>query len=139
MITTAEANYRVELKRIIRTAFGWVANDAPTDSFERQIRFIAKAAPLLVARGLSQTYENAKRAWEWGNNSGNREQLTRCEAECDRLRAAADQVMALFNVTVDYPGLYPSFRWEGHEYHSCDSVLRTVHKGNYLEVSEVKK
>lgn len=121
-----EAAYRVALKRICRIAGQIIANDAPTPELEQRVKDVTKYAPALTARHLERLYENAARAWERGNNSGNSAILNREEDNCDKIRETADRLMALWQIKVDYPGLYPSFQFDGGDYYSAESVLIAV-------------
>lgn len=127
-MTIGEATYRVQLKRILRKGLGTISDIAPTNLLEAQVKKLAVYAPQLVASSLEATYHEAARMWERGNNSGDARTLERCEKECDRLRDGADSVMTLLRIFVDYPGLYPSFRFQDADYHSCESVLRAYHR-----------
>lgn len=121
-----EAGYRVQMKRILRNAIGYVDNETPTEHLEKQVMALALSAPAVVARGLDRTFTDAARAWEKGTNSGNQAGMDEGNAECERLRDRAERVLALFDVKIDYPGLYPCFNWQGHDYHSTESLLQWI-------------
>lgn len=104
-----EDGYRSAMKRIVKTAVGIVDNHATTDWLEKRIKEIAKVAPAVVAEEISRTFGYAAKAWERGNNSGNSKTMGREEKRCDRLRDRAERLLALWNVKVTYPGLYPVF------------------------------
>jgi hypothetical protein len=132
----AEAQYRVVLKRILRAAGQIIDNNAPNADLESRLDAVVKYAPGIVSRGLHRMYEDAAKAWEHGNNSGNSGELSKGYADCDRYRAAADRVLNRWGVTVDYPGLYPSFNYKGHDYYTPESVLREVAEAMKAEVTK---
>lgn len=76
------------------------------------------------ATSVEYFFEKAAKTWELGNNSGHGATLTRCEAECEKLRDMGEALLAPFGITCDYPGLYPCFRWDGHDYHDVLGVVR---------------
>lgn len=125
-IEQTEAQYRVMLKRIISAARGPINPETPTPELEQVITEIIKVAPDVVARGLERKYEDAARAWVRGNNSGNSETLAVECAKCEQIRELPDRLLLAFDVTVDYPGLHPSFQWRGHWYYDTKSLLRYV-------------
>lgn len=118
--------YRVALKRIIRSGLGWADNKAGTDHLEEQVKFLAKAAPDLVAKGIAHWFIRGAKAWESGNNSGDNRYLEKMLGQCDLFRARAERVLALWGIEVDYPGLYPAFKWRGHWYHDTTSLMRWI-------------
>jgi hypothetical protein len=122
----ADAAYRVNLKRMLRKAGFRPNNDAQTDALESMVKALAQHAPGVIAQSMEARYNEAAKEWEAGNNSGDARILAESEAECERIHVAADRVMALFAVTVDYPGLYPSFNFGGYDYHDTLSLMRAV-------------
>lgn len=121
-----EAMYRAQLKRIIRAAAGRVDNEAPTLHLEHQIGHISACAPMVIARALDRLFVDAARHWERGNNSGSNEVMDREYAECDLRRRVAERILDAWNVTVDYPGLYPAFSWNGGDYYEVGSLLQAI-------------
>jgi hypothetical protein len=78
---------------------------------------------------INRDFERAAKVWERGNNSGcsaTSATYNRCDRLCDRYRERAEYALArLFpGIRVDYPGLYPSFEYEGNHYHTLESVER---------------
>jgi len=126
-MTQDDAQYRVTLKRIVRGATGIVDKEADNATLEAAVRRIAAVSPAIVARGLDRAFESAARAWTRGNNSGNNATLEVEKRNCDRYRRGAERVLALWGVTVAYPGLYPCFSWHARHYHcNCESLLRDI-------------
>jgi hypothetical protein len=80
-----------------------------------QAAFLAKKADRLFKRAVS--------AWTRGNNSGNSEILTRCEAQSDRYREQAEALLKPLGIVTDYPGLYPSFMVKGRAEYSALSAI----------------
>lgn len=62
-------------------------------------------------------FNQAARAWERGNNSGDNALLERGNRQCDHYRQQAEHKLAPFGITVDYPGLYPSFQVNGRHFY----------------------
>lgn len=120
------AGYRVALKRIIRAAIGVVVNEAPTRTLESQVRTAAALKPAIVARSLARLFETAAQAWTRGNNSGDNPTMKAAQLNCDLLRERAERVLKLWSVRVDYPGLYPSFEWNGEHYYDTERLLRDI-------------
>lgn len=117
------ALYRVRLKRIVRSAMGWVDNDLSTETLEASVKEIGGRCPNVVARSLDAVFESAAQAWIFGNNSGNSDTLRDYSDTCDRYRASAVAVLELFGIETDFPGLYPSFTVKGYAHHSTLSAL----------------
>jgi len=62
--------------------------------------------------------------WEDGNNSGNSETLAQKEKES---QAAYDKAETLIkevypSIEIDYPGLYPSYKLNGYNFYSLESL-----------------
>ena len=76
-----------------------------------------------IINHAAELFEQAAKAWEHGNNSGNPDTLAKYEAKCDSIRNVAEAILEPIGVTVDYPGLYPVYSYEGHEYYSADSLI----------------
>lgn len=121
-----EAGYRVALKRIIRAATGHCNNETSTSILEAKVFRIAKESPAIVARGADHWFRHAAWTWERGNNSGNNRIREECDALCENYRARAEKIMTLFDVQVDYPGLYPSFKVNGFDHHSALSAIKAA-------------
>jgi hypothetical protein len=118
-----KAGHRVIIKRTMRAIGLEVDNDA-SDEYLNQW---AKQNPRTIAQTLTRWFEKAARAWTRDNNSGKSEALAECEAECGRLRRQAESVLALWGVTADYPGLYPTFESGGHTHYS-EQLERCLHE-----------
>lgn len=129
-----EAGYRVAMQRIIRGAVGIVYKDAPTVELEAKIKELVKVAPAVVARGITQTFEDAARSWERGNNSGNSATMAAEDENCDRLRDRGERILKLWGVKTSYPGLYPGLypvftvpgKFNECEWHDVASLLRVL-------------
>src|SRR5438132_1213226 len=80
-----------------------------------QAKFLADKADALFNR--------AARAWEIGNNSGNSTALARGESRCEKLREEAEALLRPLGITVDYPGLYPSFTVRGFSEHTTLAAI----------------
>ncbi len=119
--------YQKHLVNIIIGATAIEYDQLPIAELEEKVRAVAKSAPAIVANYLDKVFHRAADAWTRGNNSGSSEIMTRCNAQCDRLREEAEQVLQLWGVKVDYPGLFPCFEWRGQHY-TCDCIglLRDV-------------
>ena len=76
-----------------------------------------------VAGQAEKLFEKAAKAWETGNNSGNTERMTIYEKRCEDYRKLAEDLLAPFGITCDYPGLHPSFKVNGFGHHSVMSAL----------------
>lgn len=71
-------------------------------------------------------FRRAAKAWEDGNNSGNNATLTRKEKECDDLRNKAEKLLIPYGITVDYPGLFPTYEYQGHSYYTAQSLCHWI-------------
>jgi len=76
-----------------------------------------------LVRDADALFDRAARAWTRGNNSGDSAILERCEKQCDALRRQAEKLLTPLGITVDYPGLYPSFTVGSYGYHSTESAV----------------
>lgn len=121
-----EAGYRVALKRIIRDIDSVVVNEDPTQTLENQVKLLATTAPAVVAHGVAHWFEAAAQAWIRGNNSGDNRTMEAAQLNCDNLRDRGERTLKLWSVSVDYPGLYPSFEWNGQHYYNTESLLRDI-------------
>jgi hypothetical protein len=122
-----EAQYRVLIKRILRSLGQQVDNDAKNQTLETMLFNVSHAVPVLVAKKIDSQWNEAAKAWEDGNNSGNCRILERKEIECDEIRNAAIRVMeTVFKVSVDFPGLYPSFMVNGFSEHSTLGAIKAA-------------
>jgi hypothetical protein len=68
-------------------------------------------------------FVRAAKAWERGNNSGDSGKLATCERLCGAYRDDAEQLLKPLGIVVDYPGLYPSFKVRGFDYHDTLSAV----------------
>ena len=76
-----------------------------------------------LADQADKLFERAAQAWVQGHNSGKNESLIRFENKCRELRRKAEVLLEPLGIEVDYPGLYPSFKVNGFEYHSTFSAV----------------
>jgi hypothetical protein len=83
-----------------------------------QAAFLAKKADRLFKRAVS--------AWTRGNNSGNSNTLTRCEAQADGYRHQAETLLTPLGIVTHYSGLYPSFEVKGHQEYSTLNAISTA-------------
>jgi uncharacterized protein YlaN (UPF0358 family) len=114
-------NYQKHLVNIIIGATAIEYDELPIADLEEKVKAVAKSAPAIVANYLDKLFHRAADAWSRGNNSGSAETMTRCDKQCDQLRREAEQVLQLWGVKVDYPGLYPCFEWNERHY-TCDLI-----------------
>lgn len=122
-----EAQYRVLLKRILRSSGQTVDNDAKNETLENMLFNVSHAVPKLIADKIDSQWNVAAKAWEDGNNSGNCDTLTRKETECDEIRAAAVRLMkTVFKADTDFPGLFPSFMVNGFSEHSTLGAIKAA-------------
>lgn len=68
-------------------------------------------------------FERAAKAWVHGNNSGDSGKLATGERLCEAYRQEAVEILAPLRIAVDYPGLYPSFKVGGFDYHDTLSAV----------------
>jgi hypothetical protein len=106
---------------IMQIAIGY----KPDTASSSQIKRMAKVAPALVAGYIDKLFHRAAKMWEWGQRND-----TSAEADrrCDDLRDRAETVLSLWQIEVDYPGLYPSFKLDGFSYYDVLTVLREAIK-----------
>jgi hypothetical protein len=78
---------------------------------------------LRIINDADSLFRRAAKAWERGNNSGDSAYMTRMEKQTDSCRARAEDKLAPFGITCDYPGLYPSFEVRGHSYNTTESAV----------------
>ena len=71
---------------------------------------VSETALEKVAFSVTVKFKLAAIAWENGSNSGNPATLERENRSCMRWREQAEKQLEPFGITVDYPGLYPTFR-----------------------------
>jgi hypothetical protein len=76
-----------------------------------------------LVREADRLFERAARAWERGNNSGDDHWMRHYCGQCDRYRQRAEALLTPLGITVDYPGLYPSFTVAGYSYHDTQSAV----------------
>jgi len=76
---------------------------------------------------IDRLIERSQRAYNVGND-GQRPERERNPANKTHveLQDAIERLMALFDVEVDWPGLYPSFKFGRYSFHSPLSVMRDV-------------
>lgn len=76
---------------------------------------------------LDRLAERCCRSWNVGND-GQRTERERDLANRNHaeLKKVIEQLAALFDIQVDWPGLYPSFTFNGYGYHTPLSVMREV-------------
>jgi hypothetical protein len=110
--------YAKHLTNIVCAATG-IEKKLSTADLEEKVKAVVKSAPAIVADYLDKVFHRAADAWARGNNSGNSETMTRCDKQCEKLRKEAEQVLQLWKIKVDYPGLFPCFEWNGRHY-TCE-------------------
>ena len=122
-----EAQYRVLLKRILRSVGQVVDNEETNVRLETLLFNVAHAVPKVIADKIDSQWDAAAKAWEDGNNSGNCRALERKEIECDEIRNAAVRLMqTVFKIETDFPGLYPAFKVNGFCEHSTLGAIRAA-------------
>lgn len=128
MTETEAAAYRVAIKRTLRAAGQIVTLDPPdsTEALERRFIALARQAPLVVADGVDRVVKQSKATWERGNNSGDATTLEECNVKSQELGEVVEQLMALFGVKTDWPGLYPSYTVKGGSHHHTISAIRAA-------------
>lgn len=84
---------------------------------------------------IDRLFKIAKQSWENGNNGVNSwgqrvpehlksENLHAQEELCDKYRRKAETLLKSMDIKVDYPGLWPSFEFEGRTYYSTADVIK---------------
>lgn len=68
-------------------------------------------------------FRRAALAWERGNNSGDSAYKERCDKQSEACHDRAEGKLKPLGITVDYPGLYPSFTHGGYCYHTTESAV----------------
>jgi len=88
---------------------------------------------------LDRLAERCCRAWNVGND-GQRPERERDLANRNHaeLQEAIERLASLFDIAVDWPGLYPSFTFNGHGYHTPLSVMRAVMEKRQASVELAK-
>lgn len=124
LLTADLALYRGLLQRIIRATTGYADNKSATKKLSTAVFNIGLVAPKVVADALDAHFEIAAKALEDGNNSVDPALLHKGMENCRRYRASAEQVLALFAVEVEYPGLYPRFKVDGYDYFGTFAALK---------------
>jgi hypothetical protein len=72
----------------------------------------------------SRLFRLAVRAYERANQSNvSQDYIARNETMLDDYREQAEEMLALIGIGCDYPGLWPTFKVAGYEYHSLDSAI----------------
>ena len=81
--------------------------------------------PKRLAKVLSQKFDEAADLWVEGNNSGNDEKAGPLYEKCHAVQAQCENALAVLDITVDYPGLYPTFKFgtSTRDYGSLLSIL----------------
>lgn len=120
-----DKEYKAAILRILDAA-GQIVDNLDMPHLEQRLKDVAKYAPGVPARGLARIYETAARAWERGVNSGNDKGMDAGNQRCDKAREVADRILLLWDVKVDYPGLYPSFEWNGGHYYDTESLFKWI-------------
>lgn len=122
----SEALYRTQLKRMIRRAGGDVLANADTEILELAFRGLSRDFPNEVAAQFDHVWKQSALAWEQGNNSGDSAILTMKEKESRMWGGIGERMLALLGITCDWPGLYPSYKVAGYDYHSALSAILAV-------------
>jgi hypothetical protein len=115
------AGHRVIIKRAMRLS-GFTP-DQRTNT--ERLSSWAKAHPVFVEIIVRQWFEAAAKCWERGNNSGSNEILHKEEANCELKHLQAESVLALWDIVCDYPGLYPTFKYQDRNYYDLN-FLRDI-------------
>lgn len=85
----------------------------------------AEVASLI--RRADAYFRLSAQAWERGNNSGDSAILAECEKEENRQAKNGETLLKPFEITVDWPGLHPSFKVNGFdEYATKAAVLAAI-------------
>lgn len=124
------AGHRTIIRRAWQRACGGTDahNRIQYDTSAADLDQWAKDNPEKLAHTLERWFERAAREWTTGNNSGDNRTFDRCKAECDRLHAQAESVLALFGIKVDYPGLYPCFEHDGRHFYTAEELSRLLNE-----------
>lgn len=94
-----------------------------------QIAEWALANPGPVLAGCVRAMRSAADAWTEGNNSGDPDKLAECERRCGWLREDAQTVLALWGISCDFPGLYPTYKRGGRtEYENPARLVEGCHR-----------
>jgi len=79
---------------------------------------------VFLAEKCDKLFERAAQAWVRGNNSadvpGYYERMLKLQG---KLHDEAEALLAPLKITVDYPGLYPSFTVNGFDHHDALSAI----------------
>jgi len=107
------AGHRTIIKRAMRSVHAVYSRERlSTDDINQW----ARRNPSRLAVHIQARFRSAAQAWAEGSSSNNATTMDRCHAVCDRRRAQAESVLALFGVTAHYSGLLPSFTHDGTDY-----------------------
>jgi hypothetical protein len=76
-----------------------------------------------LIRQADSLFKRAATAWTIGNNSGDAGVYDDFCKRCENYRNKAEDLLKPLGITVDYPGLFPSFTVDGFSYHSTESAV----------------
>jgi len=113
----AKAGARCIVKRSMRKvarANGVPVPAAITRYTPAELAAWALANPLPVLAACVAAMERAADHWIRGNNSGNSDAHAEGCRQCDWLREDATVVLALWEIVVDFPGLFPTYSRAGY-------------------------
>ncbi len=126
---TAEANYRVILKRFIRVSGFSCKNEDTTHDLETMVIAIGRNNPKVIANFVTRLFGQSAESWVKGNNSGDSAENEKQEKICEEYRGRAERLVKLFGpVAFTYPGLFPVFHYKGLDYHSAEGLFWDISK-----------
>jgi hypothetical protein len=116
----ATAGARCIIKRTL------VLMDVPFEDNPELLSGYFIAHPWACTKAIEGQIKRAIQTWEDGNNSGNPRELDRCNAKSELQYSHVERLMSLIGVTLDYPGLYPCYNFNGRTHHTLADLWRTI-------------
>ena len=73
-------------------------------------------------------FDQSADAWLEGNNSGNSETLAECEKAEQELAEQGEKLLQGIGISVDWPGLYPTYQYKEHTFYTADSLITWIER-----------
>lgn len=112
---------------IIFTGMGMQTRGKSHLEIENILKEVSQTMPVKLAAGIQRIIERSVRAWE-KSNDGKRSEEDRHDADhhYQILTDRVEEIMGLFGIEVDWPGLYPSFMKNGQCEYTVENALKRL-------------
>ena len=81
---------------------------------------------------INSFFNRAAAAWTRGNNSGDSKLMESLNNASDDLRETGSNILKdIFpGIKIDFPGLYPSFEWQGKHFYDVADLFKFKSENN---------